>query len=199
MSLFSPAAPRIAPEILFVCTGNICRSAYAEKALALALSEGGNRWGVTSASAGTHGLTGEGMDPVTESLAARRGVDTRHTARRLSEEIVEEGGVVLAMTREHRDFVLARVPRATRRVYTLAEFSRCLELLGNAPAEPAPEDLGELVRRVAAVRSRVALTEEDDVVDPHRREAAVHEAALDRIDALLGPLAAALGDSAPPA
>ena len=63
-------------SILFVCTGNICRSPTAEGVFKRFVAEAGLEGRIASDSAGTHGYhVGEPPDPRTQHAASRRGYD----------------------------------------------------------------------------------------------------------------------------
>jgi len=84
-------------HILFVCTGNTCRSALAE---GLARARLGAEAGVTFESAGLYALDGAPATPHALSVAAEVGVDLgAHRARSVIAEIVEGADRVYVMTR----------------------------------------------------------------------------------------------------
>ncbi|MGB3377055.1 MAG: hypothetical protein WBA87_18175, partial [Microbacterium sp.] len=66
--------PDAQPNILTVCTGNICRSALAESVLATRLTD----LDVRVHSAGTQALVGHGMPREARALAERNGVTPDH-------------------------------------------------------------------------------------------------------------------------
>lgn len=87
--------------VLFVCTGNLCRSPLGEALLRAHLGQAGvTDWRV--ASAGTHAVVG---DPVPEDgrrIAEEHGVDVSdHAARQLQPGMVREARFVLCATRQH--------------------------------------------------------------------------------------------------
>jgi protein-tyrosine-phosphatase len=87
-------------RVLFVCTGNTCRSPLAAAALLDDL--GPDRERVTVSSAGT--AAGEGQPPTPEAIAVARadGVDIRaHRARRVTPAVVRESDLVIVMERGH--------------------------------------------------------------------------------------------------
>jgi protein-tyrosine-phosphatase len=98
------------PLIVFVCTGNICRSPMAE-GIAHHLS-GGND--LEFASAGAHAI--EGLAPTGFSVraAAEIGVDIGgHTARSLTYELVDRAELIYGLTAEHVAVVAERFPKAS--------------------------------------------------------------------------------------
>ena len=100
-----------AVHVLFICTGNICRSPTAERLLRAYAAEGGHE--VTASSAGTHGLVGHPMDPTAATVLQQLGGESDgFVARRISARIAEDADIVLAMTARHRDEVLAIAPRS---------------------------------------------------------------------------------------
>jgi protein-tyrosine phosphatase len=108
--------------ILVVCTGNVCRSPAAERLLASKLGPT-----VHVASAGTRALVGQ---PISQPMAALLRDSSlepeRFEARRLSEQMLKEADLVLAMTRAQRGLVVELWPAAVRRTFTLREFARLL-------------------------------------------------------------------------
>jgi protein-tyrosine phosphatase len=110
-------------DILFVCTGNICRSPMAEGLLRHMLPPE-TRAAVHVHSAGTHGLDGEPAAPFAVQAAAAMGVDlSRHRARSLDPEMVRQADVILVMEPFHRDIVNRALPaEAKERLRLLATF-----------------------------------------------------------------------------
>jgi protein-tyrosine phosphatase len=97
-------------KVLFVCTGNICRSPSAEGVFRALISAEGLDGQVGTDSAGTHGYhVGEPPDPRSVATAAKRGIamsDLR--ARKVSAADFGAFDLVLAMDRSHHD-ILARL------------------------------------------------------------------------------------------
>jgi len=89
-------------KLLFVCTGNICRSPTAEAVLRARAADAGLE-GLRVDSAGTHGYhVGEPPDPRTVAAAARRGYDLAPLrARKLSPSDYADFDLLLAMDRGH--------------------------------------------------------------------------------------------------
>jgi protein-tyrosine phosphatase len=192
-------------RILFVCTGNLCRSPVAERLAA--------RWArdllgnspessvVEIGSAGVDAPVGRPMDPRSaEALIAVGGDPAGFASRLLDRSTAEEADLVLTMSRRQRREVLEKNPRGLRRTFTLLEAA---DLLGSADLDglallPLPQRGRELGLRLDAARSRRASTGSDDVPDPIGRSAAVHAEVATTIATALWPLADVLFSSVRP-
>jgi protein-tyrosine phosphatase len=122
-----PAVPYAPLRVLFVCTGNICRSPTAEGVLRhLVANEGlGDR--VIVDSAGTHGYhVGNKPDRRSMVAAARRGYDLSGLrARKIASTDFIEFDYLLAMDREHVRILESSAPREHReKIAMLLDFSR---------------------------------------------------------------------------
>ena len=107
-------------NVLFVCTGNICRSPLAASLLERALKERGLE--VTVTSAGTGAWDGAPASEGAYLVGLERGLDlSGHRARLLSRELVEQADLILTMARHHR----ARVDElgGEGRVHVLGEYA----------------------------------------------------------------------------
>lgn len=177
--------------ILTVCTGNICRSPMAEQLLRAGLAD---MPGVQVASAGTMAMPGDVMPIQAEQLSRRFGGDaTGHQARRLLAQHVEQAGLVLALAREHRAAAVRLAPRATGVTFTLREFARLSRHVdqtelqaaaGNTPNADIARRLRRAVALVASLRGTVdppSHPEDDDVIDPYRRDDSVYARSADQL------------------
>lgn len=155
-----------AARILIVCTGNICRSAFAELLLGERLRSAG-RVEVAVRSAGTTAVVGDPVHPLAARELEQRGAATLpFEARQVSASMVAEADLILGMTRAHRGRLLDLEPAALRRTFTFREF---VALLGN-PSVPSAGSLGELAR--AAYLARTSMQDvvngpAADVADPY--------------------------------
>lgn len=178
---------------MFVCTGNICRSAAAH-VLTAAWPAGHLGLTLEARSAGTHAPSGRPAHPFTAAALERRGVDAgAHASRRVSDTDLDWADVVLTMTAQHREAVLTSNPRALRKTFTLLEAA---ELIGTLPPRrlagvPLHERGRALAGALAEARAghRVAHANIDDPVDG---SAAMHTRVVDEIAGALRTLLVAI-------
>ncbi|MBC7229070.1 MAG: hypothetical protein H5T74_01595 [Actinobacteria bacterium] len=135
-------------KILFVCTGNICRSAMAE-AFARALLAGRNGGcEVRLASAGLEAVPGEAPPAEVVEVMRSLGLDVSgHRARPLEEEDIAESDLILAMAMHNSSRLLTRHQEAVDRVFTLKEFVLQGEVKGRGLDERDPEKRLRELRR----------------------------------------------------
>ena len=108
-------------HVLFVCTGNICRSPLAAALLERAVQSRGLT-DVTVSSAGTGAWDGAPASEGAYLVALEGGLDlSGHRARLLTRELVEQADLILTMARHHR----ARVDElgGEGKVFVLGEYA----------------------------------------------------------------------------
>lgn len=187
----SPTAAGTPAGIVTVCTGNICRSPYAERVLQHALPPEA----VEVTSTGTFAMVDDPIDEEAVSLLEARCVHhADHRARQMTRQIIEDADLVLAMTTEHRTAVARLLPRAVRKTFTAREVAR---LLPAAELTRLPEGAAARVRALpallAAARGQHARgTHSDDVGDPYGRGPDAFRLMADELDPALVALIAVL-------
>ncbi|MGY4712365.1 arsenate reductase/protein-tyrosine-phosphatase family protein [Mycolicibacterium sp. CBM1] len=142
-------------HVLFVCTGNICRSPIAER-LAAAQAERLGISGFTASSAGTRAVVSHPIQREAAGVLKALGGDpSNFAARQLTTRIAREADLVLTMTRAHRDVVLELAPRQLHKTFTLTEAARLT-------SEYQPITIADL----AVLRPRVPVRDLPDIPDP---------------------------------
>jgi len=116
--------------VLFVCTGNICRSPTAEAIFRKLVADAGMSQAIIVDSAGTHGYhIGEPPDPRAQESAAERGYDLSGLrARTVDPSDFERFDLIVAMDREHFG-ILERMaaPAAAHKLKLMMSYARASE------------------------------------------------------------------------
>lgn len=156
--------------IVFVCTGNICRSAYAERRAAHLAP------GVEFSSAGTHALRNAALDDeMVAELASRGGSADGFRSRQLTVSIASEADLLLCATQEHRAWIIEEFPQFAAKTFVMKAYAAELCTSETAQAwQPLPPTI-----------FRPALTRDDDIADPYRLGRSEAARAADEIDAVL--------------
>ena len=93
-------------KVLFVCTGNLCRSPTGQGVLEKLVRDAGLSDAIYIDSAGTHAGTGDSPDPRMQAIASDRGYDlSGYRTRRATETDLEQFDYVLAMDRQNLTFL----------------------------------------------------------------------------------------------
>jgi glycine hydroxymethyltransferase len=126
-------------RVLFVCTGNTCRSPMAE-GLFRKLVDGRDDYEVLSAGVGAY--PGDLMSAHTETLLKEEGIILRDfVSQPLSPELLEVATHVFAMSRSHLRAIEQMFPEAADKTYLASEFSPDDALRGSDVSDPFGGDL----------------------------------------------------------
>jgi len=111
-------------QVLFVCSGNSCRSPIAEGLLKTKLSK--NLAGkVNIRSAGTLGINGARATDLAIQVAAELGTDIQqHLSQGIEDELVKNANIVLGMSSEHIAYLIAYYPEMRENFFLLKAFGR---------------------------------------------------------------------------
>jgi protein-tyrosine phosphatase len=174
--------------VLFVCSGNICRSPTAAAFLTARLA--GRVDAVSVASVGTLDLDESSPEEVI-AAAAELGTDvSTHHSRRFSPDDLARSDLIVGMAREHvREVVLAQ-PAIWPRTFTLPELVRRGHSVGR---RDRLESVGDWLTRVHEGRRHADLlgrSDEDDVPDPMGGTSSEYRASAKQIFGLVDELVA---------
>jgi protein-tyrosine-phosphatase len=110
--------------ILFVCTGNTCRSAMAEgifKKMLRERKEDNRRFNIISA--GISALPGMSPTPEAISVMFEQGIDiSQHKALQLQEYLVKKADLILVMSNEHKDYIQIKFPLTQNKVFLIKKY-----------------------------------------------------------------------------
>lgn len=171
-------------NILTVCTGNICRSLFAERVLAKEIASRGGRALVTSA--GVSARHGRAVPKEMLAVLRESGFDgSDHSPRQLSLDLVSKADLILTATVDHRREVLKMSPLAMRKTFTVLEAAAAIE--ASAGAVGAPQGA---IRTLAAARTAIPGGTLLDVADPFGRPAENYDMMVTLMSPALGAIAA---------
>ena len=164
-------------HVLFVCTGNICRSPTAERLAAAYAAEHG-MLDFTATSAGTRAVIGHPIHRDAATVLEELGGDASDfAARQLKPKIAAAADLIIAMTSAHRDTVLETAPRQLKRTFNLTEAARLASMDGAGT-------LADL----AALRPHLTANDIADIPDPIGQSPEVFAAVGAQIAELLPPI-----------
>jgi len=128
-------------KILFVCTGNTCRSVMAQGLLQKILKEKGIE-NVEVRSAGIAALPSYGIYGVLEKILREENIEiSNHRPSQITVDIVRDSDLILVMERRHKEAILEMAPEVKDRVFLLKEFAGETENLDIADPIGQPEDV----------------------------------------------------------
>lgn len=179
-------------RIVTVCTGNVCRSPYAQLLLQHRLDE--VRPGAFEVeSLGTGALVDAPIDAGSARHLEAKGIafDT-FRGRQISERGLEGVNLALPLTVEHRKAVLSHAPRLLKRCFTVKEIARLIDAAQEsepwsqrlAGTHTPEERWAQITQHLTRERGRHRVEDGiDDVADPYRQDDSAFELMASEIDA----------------
>lgn len=168
-------------NVLFVCTGNVCRSPMAEGFLRSEAERHGLSLSVRST--GTHAWPGRAATIDARKIMTELGAPIDgHKTLELDDALIEWADLVIALAREHeRDTVRAH-PQAERKTFTLKGLLRVLDEL------PPYADPASWVEAAHEARVVAGPPDDNDVDDPFGERQAAYRRVATEIQGLVTAL-----------
>lgn len=111
-------------KLLFICTGNTCRSPLAAALFNAAAAKAELPFKVTASSAGLFALPGEKVSGPVQQLLGLEGIDINsHRSAIVDPDNTEDADLILVMTAEHRRQLLLRYPHLSNKTFLLKEYT----------------------------------------------------------------------------
>lgn len=165
-------------HIMFVCTGNICRSPMGELLLSRYLAD----TTVRVSSAGTRGLPMHQIDPSSARLMDSVGINSSgFRSRRLTRQMADEADLILCFEASQRKEIVTLAPTAVRYTFLVNDFANMCEYCaknGLIKGLTIQERLQSVIDAAAMIRPMLPTPQ--DIEDPHGKEFAKFRAAADQ-------------------
>jgi len=107
-------------KILFVCTGNTCRSPLAHAFLEKKANT--EKLAIEVKSAGIAAKDGLDVSTNTKEVLKEKKIPFKHKTKKLNKELVAWADLILAMSFVHKHYIINLYPQASSKIFTLKEY-----------------------------------------------------------------------------
>ncbi|TKH33210.1 low molecular weight phosphatase family protein [Paenibacillus polymyxa] len=152
-------------NILFVCTGNTCRSPMAEGMLRKLAAEHGLELDVRSA--GVAAMDGTPISRHAEAVLRDHDISDQITSTPLSDGLAEWAHLILTLTQGHKQHVVQRFPQTAGKVFTLKEYVEDRDAVLNDVQEL--DGLYASQQLMASLGQELSTQERERMIELHQR------------------------------
>lgn len=172
-------------KVLFVCTGNVCRSPMGELLLPKYMPD------LESDSAGTRGLDSHAIASSSAKIMTAHGIDpSAFRSKRITPQLVNSSDLILCFEHEQRNEISVIAPVTARRTFLLNDFANmcayCKEQ-GYMEGATREERLASVIDNASMIRPMIPDT--DNIEDPMGKDFPVYERAYNEICTALQTIA----------